>query len=70
VVPGTGDVWAVDADGLGSPEPATLRAALGDEAFEDYWGRGRSVTIDEAFELGGTLTGGTSTGSAASYPHA
>jgi hypothetical protein len=68
--PGTGDAWAVDADGLPSPEPATLRAALGDEAFEECWGRGRSMTTDEAFELGAALAGATSIGSAASQPHA
>src|SRR5690348_10276879 len=66
---GAGDVWAVDADGLASPEPATLRAALGDEAFEEYLGRGRSVTTDEAFELGAALAGATSIGSAAGHPH-
>lgn len=48
--PGTRAFWAIDAEGLGVAESLTVRAAIGDDAFDEQWARGRALTSEEAVD--------------------
>jgi hypothetical protein len=59
VSPKTGEFWAIDADGIASPEPLSLTATIGDPMFDEQWARGRAMTIDEAMAAGQGLSTGS-----------
>ena len=48
--PGTRAFWAIDAEGLGMAESLTVRTAIGDDAFDEQWARGRALTSEEAVD--------------------
>jgi predicted ATPase/DNA-binding SARP family transcriptional activator len=59
VSPKAGEFWAIDADGIASPEPVSLTATIGDAMFNEQWARGRGMSTDEAMTAGQLLGTGS-----------